>query len=44
MTSTLKTPQKTILVTFMVTFDVTNLYSNIPQELGKQDISFRKEK
>ena len=24
----------------MVTFDITNLYSNIPHELGKQAISF----
>ena len=32
--------QKTDPNTFMVTFDVTNLYSNIPHELGKQTISF----
>ena len=28
----------------MITFDVTNLYSNIPHELGKQAISFWIEK
>ena len=28
----------------MVTFDVTNLYSSISHELGKQDISFSIEK
>ena len=26
--------------TFMITFDVTNQYSNIPHKLGKQVISF----
>ena len=32
----ISTPQKTDLNILMVTFVVTNLYSNIPYELGKQ--------
>ena len=42
MTHTFKTlyPPKTGPDTLIITFDVTNLYSNILHELGKQGISF----
>ena len=33
-------PEKIDPNTLIATFDVTNLYSNIPHELGKQTISF----
>ena len=33
-------PEKIDPNTLIVTFDVTNLYSNIPYELGKQAIAF----
>ena len=42
--SSISQKKKTDLSTIMVIFDVTNLYSNNPHELGKQAISFWIEK